>query len=113
MRLSSEHKSVVTPRMKTQIHWMLSIISLLSFSNSRATEAAAPVPKASTEWPAGFSIVQIRSTLDESFQAAYFFASQPGVLKPLVVSLHTWSGDYTQSDPLAEMLKNEGWNYIH
>ena len=107
------HKSEVSRRMKTQINWMVSSISILSLLNSRAAEPTAPVPKAPTQWPDGFSLVQIRSTLDESFQPAYFFASQPGSLKPLVVSLHTWSGDYTQSDPLAEMVKNEGWNYIH
>jgi hypothetical protein len=98
--------------MKTQINWMILTISVLPLLNSRAAEPPPP-PKAPTAWPDGFSLVQIRSTLDESFQAAYFFASQPGILKPLVVSLHTWSGDYAQSDPLAEMVKNEGWNYIH
>ena len=31
---------------------------------------------------------------------------------PLVVSLHTWSGDYRQQDPLSEMIVARGWNYI-
>jgi hypothetical protein len=31
---------------------------------------------------------------------------------PLVVSLHTWSGDYRQKDPLASAIIERGWNYI-
>ena len=61
----------------------------------------------------GFSRVQIRSNADGSLQPAYFVASRARILKPLVVSLHTWSGDYSQNDPLAGMTKGEGWNYIH
>jgi len=40
-------------------------------------------------------------------------ATQTVDLEPLIVSLHTWSGDYSQNDPLAEMARKEGWNYIH
>ena len=66
-----------------------------------------------TSWNDGFSIAKIPSSVDDSLQSAYFLESKPGILKPLIVSLHTWSGDYSQDDPLAEMAKNEGWNYIH
>jgi pimeloyl-ACP methyl ester carboxylesterase len=66
-----------------------------------------------TKWPDAFSVVQIRSSADGSLQPAYVFAAPPGVAKPLLVSLHTWSGNYAQNDPLAEMARNEGWNYIH
>lgn len=66
-----------------------------------------------TSWNDGFSLVQIQSSADGTLQHAYFLASHPGTLRPLVVSLHSWSGDYSQHDPLAEMAKNEGWNYIH
>jgi lysophospholipase L1-like esterase/pimeloyl-ACP methyl ester carboxylesterase len=31
----------------------------------------------------------------------------------LIVSLHTWSGDYTQKDPLVEQIMANDWNYIH
>ncbi|HJS00381.1 MAG TPA: GDSL-type esterase/lipase family protein, partial [Flavobacterium sp.] len=33
--------------------------------------------------------------------------------KPLIVSLHTWSGDYTQKDPLINEILARDWNYIH
>ncbi|WP_010553442.1 alpha/beta hydrolase family protein [Pseudoalteromonas arctica] len=32
---------------------------------------------------------------------------------PLIMSLHTWSGDYQQFDPLASLSLKAGWNYIH
>ena len=36
-----------------------------------------------------------------------------GNLAPLIVSLHTWSGNYLQPDPLASRLVELGFNYIH
>ncbi|MDA3787742.1 MAG: prolyl oligopeptidase family serine peptidase [Desulfobacula sp.] len=64
-------------------------------------------------WPEGFSLVTISSSADGTDQAAYFLRAQFGLPKPLVVSLHTWSGDYSQNDPLAQMSKDARWNYIH
>ena len=64
-------------------------------------------------WGEGFSIVTIRSSVDDTEQSAYFFKADSGTPKPLIVSLHTWSGDYSQNDPLAPMAKDAGWNYIH
>lgn len=66
-----------------------------------------------SKWDDEFSVVQIRSSADNSLQPAYFFSSQSKKLKPLVVSLHTWSGDFSQEDPLAVKVKNANWNYIH
>lgn len=65
------------------------------------------------QWSNEFTIIKIQSSVDANLQPAYFLASQPGKPKPLVVSLHTWSGDFSQKDPLAKIAKNEGWNYIH
>jgi hypothetical protein len=39
-------------------------------------------------------------------------AMRPDGKAPLVVSLHTWSGDYRQKDPLASAIIERGWNYI-
>lgn len=65
------------------------------------------------DWPEGFLHVTIPSSADGTEQAAYFLKSSFDTPKPLVVSLHTWSGDYSQNDPLAQMSKDAGWNYIH
>lgn len=66
-----------------------------------------------SEWNDGFTTVQIRSSADGFLQPAYFTESSTKTVKPLIVSLHTWTGGYSQEDPLAAMVKNEGWNYIH
>ncbi len=64
------------------------------------------------EW-FGFERVEIPSSADGKIQRAYFRLATGSRRQPLVVSLHTWSGNYTQSDPLAAEAKARNWNYIH
>ena len=64
-------------------------------------------------WPEGFGNIKIQSSLDGVAQAAVYRKSTSTQAKPLVVSLHTWSGNYTQKDPLAPFFAQEDWNYIH
>lgn len=66
-----------------------------------------------TGWPSQCGIVEIRSSADGSLQRARFCASSTQVNTPLIVSLHTWSGDYNQVDPLVDEIILRGWNYIH
>ncbi|WP_446811805.1 alpha/beta hydrolase family protein [Methylomonas sp. 2BW1-5-20] len=64
-------------------------------------------------WPDGFTVWDIPSSVDGNLQKAYFY-SAPGVTKrPLLISLHFWAGDYATPDPLAAYVKMHGWNYIH
>lgn len=65
------------------------------------------------QWPEPFELVKIPSNLDGDVQDAWFFPSTDPTPKPLLISLHTWSGDFNQKDTLAIMAKNENWNYIH
>lgn len=64
-------------------------------------------------WPAQFNIVDIPSRLDGEIQKAYYYPTSKSSPKPLIISLHTWSGDYTQKDPLIEEVLENDWNYIH
>lgn len=64
-----------------------------------------------SDWDDSFSLVKIKSSTDNNYQSAIFLASSK--TKPLLVSLHTWSGDFSQTDPLATLAKAHGWNYIH
>jgi len=64
-------------------------------------------------WPSGFQVVRIQSSADGTMQPAVFHSATGSEKKPLIVSLHTWSGDYTQNDPLAAHVLNRNWNYIH
>ena len=64
-------------------------------------------------WGKEFQWVHIPSSMDHTRQSAYFSSASSHSVKPLLVSLHTWSGDYSQKDPLAAKAKEHGWNYIH
>ena len=64
------------------------------------------------QWDADFKVVDIPSKVDGKPQKAYLYKA-PEQGKPLIVSLHTWSGDYRQGDPLAVEAKSKGYNYIH
>lgn len=64
-------------------------------------------------WPEGFEHVTIPSSADGKLQDAVFYQSPSRQPQPLIVSLHTWSGDFRQEDPLAKEVLLRGWNYIH
>ncbi len=64
----------------------------------------------SDKWK-GFQEVEIPSTADGQLQSAYFLPAESKA--PLLISLHTWSGDYSQRDPIAPIAQDAGWNYIH
>ena len=64
-------------------------------------------------WQGDFLEISIPSTLDANLQKAMFFPASGDRPQPLIVSLHTWSGDYRQKDPLAPMIIEKSWNYIH
>jgi len=65
------------------------------------------------KWHDAFERLQIRSSKDGKKQDAYAYRSNQNDPAPLVVSLHTWSGNYEQKDPLAERMRAAGFNYIH
>jgi predicted peptidase len=66
-----------------------------------------------TTWDSDFKVVDVKSTVDHSIQKAYFYKSKSSAPKPLVVSLHSWSGTYEQKDELAAFSKTKDLNYIH
>ncbi|MCY1723062.1 GDSL-type esterase/lipase family protein [Prolixibacteraceae bacterium Z1-6] len=66
-----------------------------------------------SNWDRSFTKVEIKSSIDGKNQDAYFYASKSKTPKPLIISLHTWSGDYTQKDHLTKEILARDWNYIH
>ncbi len=64
-------------------------------------------------WLEGFNKVEIKSSIDGAGQEAFIHISSGKSPKPLIVSLHTWSSDFTQTDPLTKKIIEEDWNYIH
>ena len=67
-------------------------------------------------WPPEVQTVFVESSLDKSYQPALFYVPpQNGRPTPLLVALHTWSGDYRQltSIPYFEYCRENGWAFIH
>lgn len=64
-------------------------------------------------WPEPFRLVETNSSLDGVVQKSWFYGAEGDELRPLLVSLHTWSGDFNQKDTLAKMAVDHNWNYIH
>ncbi len=64
-------------------------------------------------WDNDFKIVEIKSGIDDNIQKSYFYKSKSTKPQPLIISLHTWSGDYSQNDDLAGICKEKDINYIH
>ena len=75
---------------------------------------AAPVWAAlPPEWAA--MLVKVRSSLDGTEQPCYFWASKSAAAVPLVVGLHTWSGDYKYTSHYATTLsyaKKLRWAFV-
>ncbi|MCC5939505.1 MAG: prolyl oligopeptidase family serine peptidase [Lunatimonas sp.] len=66
-----------------------------------------------SHWASDFELIDIPSSRDGSVQKAYFYKAKSTDLRPLVVSLHTWSGTYEQKDDLALLCQQKNVNYIH
>lgn len=64
-------------------------------------------------WRDIFQLVEIPSKIDGYCQNAYFFRSTKNNPRPLIVSLHSWNGDYTQRDTFADISARHNINYIH
>ncbi|GMW00202.1 MAG: hypothetical protein AMXMBFR84_13400 [Candidatus Hydrogenedentota bacterium] len=84
------------------------IVLLVAGCVTKGTPDPSPEP-----WPGEYTLIDIPSSLDGVLQRAYFAQSQGDTPRPLLVSLHTWSGNYTQTDPLAAKALEANWNYIH
>jgi lysophospholipase L1-like esterase/dienelactone hydrolase len=63
-------------------------------------------------WPEACKEVAIPSSADGKIQQAYFYATSLQKPMPLIVSLHTWSNNYQQEDPLLEDILKKDYNYI-
>jgi pimeloyl-ACP methyl ester carboxylesterase len=72
-------------------------------------------PATPSVWPAEVQKIQFDSSADKSLQPALFFPANTSTPAPLLVGLHTWSGDYRQtlSVPYAQWCLEHKWNFIH
>lgn len=89
---------------------LLSIAALLLALTGAAWWTWRPVPPPQT-WPDGFT----RITLEHNniSEAAWYYKPKANETRPLLLSLHSWSGNADQYDPLAALAQEAGWHYIH
>jgi len=67
-------------------------------------------------WPEKIQGIKYLSTADQTQQSALFYVPpHKDKPRPLLVGLHTWSGDYrqTMSVPYAKWCIEKKWNFIH
>ena len=77
--------------------------------------AMAKAPADAAEW--NRMLVKVRSTLDGTEQLCYFWAPERARTEavPLIVGLHTWSGDYRQLvhyRTVRNWAKRAGWAFV-
>lgn len=65
------------------------------------------------KWDSPFELISIYSTVDQKEQKLYAYKSTAESPQPLVVSLHSWSGNYAQNDLFRDKVVERNWNYIH
>jgi len=100
---------------------IFAVVLAASFRCSTPPEGQADrSPPAGTDsipgWPRDVRKVEIISSYDSTIQPALFWApEQVNAPVPLLVTLHTWSGDYLQSSslPCLEQARERGWVFIH
>jgi hypothetical protein len=88
------------------------LLMILPILSSIIIASENPEPK---KWPEKVATVAFASSTDARLQSALFYNSGTEKRKPLLVALHTWSADYTQtmSIPYAEWCIENDWIFIH
>ncbi len=64
-----------------------------------STGSSSVSPSPIKSWPPEVQVIQYLSAADNTQQPALFYDPGGDVPKPLLVALHSWSGDYTQHNP--------------
>lgn len=99
--------------MKRNLSKSLVLLSLLLFPGMALFSQKVPWDDSqSKKWPEVTYKIEIPSTFDGALQPAVAYKAQ-GANRPLLISLHTWSGDYLQEDSLVIQAIEEDYNYIH
>jgi hypothetical protein len=65
-------------------------------------------------WPPEVKVIGYRSDADQTMQPALYYDPVGENPKPLLVALHSWSGDYRQANPAYGLwCIAKGWVLIH
>jgi pimeloyl-ACP methyl ester carboxylesterase len=79
------------------------------------TPGPSAVTGASATWPKEVQEVSIHSTADGSIQPALFWEAPGQEERPLLVALHSWSGDHRQTTGIAYATRclERRWHFLH
>ena len=93
--------------------FVFAIAFAASFASPLRISAAEAT--ASDKWPKAVQEVRYLSAGDNTEQPALFYKPETKEARPLLVGLHSWSGEYHQSSsiPYAEWCISNGWVFIH
>jgi dienelactone hydrolase len=96
--------------------WM-TVLSCFFLTTSYAADPA-PAPAAVPGYPPEVRVIRYPVAADHSEQPSLFWAPElpDGKRAPLLVALHTWSGDYLQAGgeaKYAEWSLQNGWIFLH
>lgn len=91
---------------------LIFILHVILFSGAKAQVNSTWDDTAKSKWPPQCEVISIPSSLDQQQQPAYLYRSKKNN-QALIISLHTWSGDYTQRDPLVNYCIAADINYLH
>jgi dienelactone hydrolase len=64
-------------------------------------------------WGRGFEKIEVTSSKDQTLQPCIIHKTTSQKPQPLIVSLHSWSGDFAQADSISYQIIERDWNYIH
>jgi pimeloyl-ACP methyl ester carboxylesterase len=86
-----------------------------------SADVRPPAPGSSTAtgtasaWPKEVQEISIRSTADGTLQPALFWQASGPEERPLLVALHSWSGDYWQTTGIAYATRclERRWHLVH
>jgi len=91
----------------------ISIVILAALLLASCT-SGAPAPTPEQPWPPEVTTIKYISSADNTLQPALFYKPTGQQPSPLLVALHTWSGDYQSlSLPYAEWCIKNNWVLIH
>ena len=92
------------------------LIPLFFFTFAKRTQFdTTPNPSSDPAWPSEVVKIEYPSSADDTLQPALFYAPAGNEPVPLLIALHSWSGDYIQglNAPAAEWCIEHGWAFLH
>lgn len=93
------------------MRFLSSIVLLTFFINTSSFSQISWDDTTKTSIKNNLKKVHIKSSFDSSIQPAIIHRATVKN-RPLLISLHTWSGNYQQTDSVANYAVARNWNYI-